>query len=256
MEVQLTRKSFININITNATYQNILAHIVVLAQNKISSYVCTLNVHMVIEAYKDKVFANAVNNANLITIDGMPIVKAIQWLYGTKLERVAGMDLLPDLVSESEKHKLSIFFYGATTTVLNKINNKINLHFPNVRANFYSPPFRELSEKEEKEVVDLINKSGANMVFVALGCPKQEKWMNKMQGKINAVMIGLGGAFPVYAEIEKRAPRWMQKNGMEWFFRLVQDPKRLWKRYLTTNFYFVYLILKYKLIKKFETSQL
>ena len=108
----------------------------------------------------------------------------------------------------------------------------------------YSPPFRALSLEEEDRIVYMLNESGARLVFVILGCPKQEKWMASMQTRIQAVMIGIGAALPVLAGIHKRAPRWMQKTGLEWFYRLVQEPRRLFKRYATTNTLFLYVLLK------------
>ena len=244
----MRKRKIISIYISEISYKDSLNRIIELARQKKSSYVCIANVHMLVEANKDKEFANVVNNADLVTADGMPIVKSMKSLYGIKQDRIAGMDLLPDIMKASEKNQLSVFFYGSTTEVLNLIKNKIGTDFPHlITAGFYSPPFRDITEKEENDIINLIGKSKANIVFVGLGCPKQEKWMAKMKGKINSAMIGVGGAFQVYSELQKRAPKWMQKNGLEWLFRFFQDPKRLWKRYLTTNTSFIYLFLKHKL---------
>ena len=111
----------------------------------------------------------------------------------------------------------------------------------------HSPPFRVLTEAETETEIQQINASGANMILVALGCPKQERWMANMKGKINAVMVGVGGAFPMLVGIQKRAPLWMQKNSLEWFYRLVQEPRRLFKRYFITNSLFIVLIIKGKI---------
>jgi len=110
----------------------------------------------------------------------------------------------------------------------------------------YSPPFRWLTEGEEEKIVSNIANSGANMVFVALGCPKQERWMSEMKNQIPAVMVGVGGALPVLVGLQKRAPVWMQKNSLEWFYRLMQEPRRLFKRYFVTNSMFLYLLFKEK----------
>jgi len=139
--------------------------------------------------------------------------------------------------------------------VLKKIEQKALYEFPKlIIAGLFSPPFRKLSESEENEIVKKINYSNASLIFVALGCPKQEIWMKRMKGKINGVMVGVGGAFPVYAGITKRAPLWMQKTSLEWLFRMIQEPGRLWKRYLVTNSKFIFLslieLIRIRVLKK------
>jgi N-acetylglucosaminyldiphosphoundecaprenol N-acetyl-beta-D-mannosaminyltransferase len=154
---------------------------------------------------------------------------------------------MPDLFAAAEKSGLSVFFYGSTEGVLKGILQRIDREHPQLEvAGAYSPPFRELSDSEQKEHVARINASGAQIVFVSLGCPKQEIWMARNMGKINAVMIGVGNAFPVYDGRECRAPQWMQKLSLEWFHRLCQEPRRLWKRYLVTNSIFLWLMLSAK----------
>jgi N-acetylglucosaminyldiphosphoundecaprenol N-acetyl-beta-D-mannosaminyltransferase len=173
---------------------------------------------------------------------------ALNRLYGIKQERVAGMDLLPDLLSLSSEHSIPIFFYGSTEEVLSQTQEYIKTYYPKIPfTGVYSPPFRPLTVDEECEVIDKINTSGARIIFVSLGCPKQEKWMASMKGRINGVMIGIGGALPVLLGVQKRAPRWMRKCGLEWLFRLLQEPKRLFKRYFYTNTKFIYLILREKI---------
>lgn len=206
---------------------------------------------MIIEAHWDPKFAELVNNANLVTPDGMPLVKAMRLLYGVKQERVAGMDLLPELLKEAEKQDLSVFFYGGTKEMLDRTKEYVTTHYPSLEKHqYFSPPFRPLTEEEEQEVMTKINDSGVNLVFVSLGCPKQEKWMASMKGKINACMIGIGGALPVMVGMQKRAPKWMQKLSLEWFYRLIQEPKRLFKRYAITNSLFLWLLLKQLLFNK------
>ena len=236
-------KKIIALNITCAPYESFVNQIIELAEGKASSYVCVANVHMCIEAFNAKAFATTVNGANLVTPDGMPLAKAIQLLYGVKQDRVAGMDLLPDLLSEAEQKKLGVFFYGGTQQMLDLTKNYVGVNYPLLsNQHYYSPPFRPLTPQEEDEVIHNINASGAQLVFVALGCPKQEKWMAAMKGRINACMIGIGGALPVMIGMQKRAPKWMQKLSLEWLFRLVQEPKRLFKRYFVTNTLFIWLL--------------
>jgi N-acetylglucosaminyldiphosphoundecaprenol N-acetyl-beta-D-mannosaminyltransferase len=133
-----------------------------------------------------------------------------------------------------------IFLYGSAPDTLSKLEEKLRVTFPQLRiAGSYSPPFRPLDVAEEAEVVARINSSGATTVWVSLGCPKQEKWMAKHRGHINAVMVGVGAAFDYHAETIKRAPKWMQDCGLEWLHRLASEPRRLWRRYLVTNTLFV-----------------
>lgn len=200
---------------------------------------------MCIEVWKDAVYAHAVNSADMATPDGKPLAKAIEWLYGIKQPRVAGMDLLPDLLREAAVQSLGVFFYGSTPDVLDAIQHKALQDNPSlIISGSCSPPFRALTDAEKEEDIRRINASGAHIVFVALGCPKQERWMAENRGKIHAVMLGVGGAFPVYAGLQKRAPQWMQKYALEWVFRLCQEPKRMWKRYLVTNTLFCILLAK------------
>lgn len=242
------RKKLISIYITCKSYYKFLEDLKILASKRMSSYVCVANVHMLIEAYNNKGFADVVNNADMVTPDGMPLAKGLNTLYGIEQERVAGMDLLPDLLKVSESQQINVFFYGGTQETLDRTLEYCTENYPNLNiVGLISPPFRELSRDEEEDYIELINESKAGFVFVALGCPKQEKWMAGMRGKINACMIGIGGALPVMVGLQKRAPLWMQKTSTEWLFRLSQEPKRLFKRYAYTNSLFIYLMLKEKI---------
>lgn len=227
--------------ISTGNYETFINEIMKLSIEKKSSYICITNVHMTIESYLDKNFSYVVNNADMATPDGMPIAKAIQFIYKIKQERVAGMDLIKDLFQKCETANKSIFIYGGSQNTLNKLQEKIRKDFPKLNIKFYSPPFRNLSNQEKNNHIKMINEFNPDFVFVVLGCPKQEKWMAEHKNKINSCMIGLGGAIEVYAGIKSRAPKWMQDYSMEWFYRFIQDPKRLWKRYLLTNSLFLIL---------------
>lgn len=241
----MNKLSLLSINLNSGTADEFVDRIASVALDRKSQYVCVANVHMLVEAYNDSSFANIVNDANLITPDGMPLTWALKMLYNVKQDRVAGMDLLPALLEKASVLKLPVFFYGGTEQMLAKTKVFLNRNFSSLNVvGTYNPPFRKLTEKEDDEVVELINKSGAAIVFVVLGCPKQERWMASMRERINAVMIGIGGALPVLIKMQKRAPVWMQHLGLEWLFRLGQEPKRLFKRYAVTNSKFIYLILK------------
>jgi N-acetylglucosaminyldiphosphoundecaprenol N-acetyl-beta-D-mannosaminyltransferase len=242
----MDKLSLLGVTVNAGTAGEFVDKITSNAIDKKGKYVCVANVHMLVEAYNDSSFARVINNANVITPDGMPLTWAIRWLYNIKQDRVAGMDLLPELLNKASILKLPVFFYGGTRTMLAQTKEYLKKHFPEVKlAGTYDPPFTtRLTQSEEDKVVDIINNSGAALVFVVLGCPKQEKWMASMVERINAVMIGIGGALPVMIKMQKRAPVWMQHLGLEWLFRLYQEPKRLFKRYAVTNSKFIYLIIK------------
>jgi N-acetylglucosaminyldiphosphoundecaprenol N-acetyl-beta-D-mannosaminyltransferase len=247
----LLKKRVISIDISSGTYKEFVSAILNYASNKISSYVCVANVHMLIEAYESKAFATIVNDADLVTPDGMPLAKAMDTLYGGTQDRVDGMSLLPVLLDESERTGLSVYFYGGSQATLDATSSYIDIHHPTLKvAGMHSPPFRPLSDAENEDIANVIKNSGANIVFTVLGCPKQEKWMATMRGKIPAVMLGIGGALPVLVGQQKRAPHWMQQNSLEWLYRLAQEPRRLFKRYFKTNTMFMYLMAKEKLKKQ------
>jgi len=244
----MVSKSIITISISLGSYAEFIEEILTLAKTKISSYVCVANVHMLIETYKNKDFQRVVNGADIVTPDGLPVAHGLKFLYKIKQERVAGMDILPDLLRCSEEQNLSVYFYGGTQEMLNRTEKFCKQRFPALKiVGMTSPPFRELTETETKTIIHQINKAQPHFVFVALGCPKQEKWMAAMKGRISACMLGIGGALPVMIGLQKRAPVWMQKYGLEWFFRLLQEPRRLFRRYFVTNSIFLYLILREKI---------
>ncbi|WP_129715169.1 WecB/TagA/CpsF family glycosyltransferase [Pedobacter sp. SYP-B3415] len=246
----LDKKRIISIDVSSGTYNQFLEEILALAQARKSSYVCVANVHMLLEAHQSKDFQNIVNTADLVTPDGMPLANSFKLLYNQKQDRVDGMSLLPRLLKQSEERNLSVYFYGGSQVMLDRVEAYIRENHPTLTiAGLYSPPFRPLTPDEKEATAVAISSSGAAIVFVVLGCPKQERWMSDMKGKIPAVMVGVGGALPVLVGLQKRAPEWMQKNSLEWFFRLCQEPKRLFKRYFKTNTWFLYLLVK-ELAKK------
>jgi len=210
-----------------------------------SRMVCVSNVHMLIEAWQDSYFANVLKHADLITPDGMPLVWMLKAMGAKQSQRVAGMDIFCTVCEQASTDQVSIFLLGSKPDVLDKICQRLKSDYPMLKvAGVESPPFSPLAPTADMNTVQKINASGAGIVFVSLGCPKQELWMSQHQEKVQAVMIGVGAVFPVYAGILKHAPKIMQAVGLEWLFRLLQEPKRLWKRYLTTIPIFVYLALK------------
>lgn len=244
----LVKRRLLSIDVSSGSYNEFISTILDYAIARISSYVCVANVHMLIEAHNKPKFAEVVNQADIVTPDGMPLAQGFRYEYNLKQDRVDGMSLLPTLLGECEKSDLSVYFYGGDPKVLQTAEAFIRKTYPNLSlAGMHSPPFRQLTDAELTADEQRIKDSGANLVFVALGCPKQEMWMARMKGKVPALMIGIGGALPVFTGTQKRAPKWIQKNSLEWLYRLIQEPKRLFRRYLTTNTKFIYLIAREKL---------
>lgn len=241
--------NILGLGIDHIGFHQAMQKVKALGLARISSYVCFANVHMVIEAYKHRKFARQVNSATLVLADGQPLVKLGKVIYHKTQERIAGMEFMPRLLESINSKEFKIFLYGSCESVLKALQDKISQKFKSVKiVGAISPPFRKLSEQELAKHIDEINNSGAHIVFVSLGCPQQEKWMYENYKKIHAVLLGVGGAFSVMAEMQKRAPEWMQENSLEWLFRLVREPRRLFKRYLLTNTLFIWLISK-ELIK-------
>ena len=155
------------------------------------------------------------------------------------------MDLMPALCAIAETHRLPVYFLGSTPPVLGAIRARLTREYPGlIIAGMESPPFRSLSELEDAALVNRIHRGGARLVLVALGCPKQERWMHAHRESIPAVMVGVGAAFPVYAGFQPRAPRGMQRIGLEWLHRLCNEPRRLWRRYLYTNTRLLWCLLE------------
>lgn len=206
------------------------------ASHRQSRYICICNVHSVITAQRDAVFRSAINGADMATPDGAPVA----WLmrrHGTpQQQRISGPDLMWKYLAEAEGTGRVVSFYGGNEKTLGQLCSVVAIRFPQLIVGCaISPPFRALSPEEDAAYIEQINQSATSVLFVSLGCPKQELWMAAHRGKIHAVMIGVGAAFDYHAGTIRRAPLWMQNAGLEWLHRLASEPRRLWKRYLVTN---------------------
>ena len=244
-------KKIVDLNISTLPYQEILDNVFSLADARIPSYVCFANAHMAVEAHLNSKIASSVNEATIVTSDGMSMVMALKYLHKVKQDRAAGMDMIFDVIRGSEQHGFSIFLFGTHLNTLDLFKAKARKDHPKLTiAGAIAPPFTEFTKQENDEFIRIINESGANIVFVGLGCPKQEKWMAENSHKVKAVMLGFGGAFSLYANKVKRAPVIMQQYCLEWLYRLFQEPKRLWKRYLVTNTLFIVYFFKQLIFTK------
>lgn len=221
------------------------------ASRRESRYVCICNVHSVITGVRDTSFANVLNNADMATPDGAPIAWMMRRLGHSQQARINGPDLMWLCCKEAALKKQEVFLYGGSEETLSRLRLNLLDCFPDLQiAGAISPPYRTLSDEEDASVVDCINVSGAQIVFVGLGCPKQERWMAQHRGRINAVMVGVGAAFDYHAGTIIRAPEWMQNHGLEWLYRLASDPGRLWKRYLVSNTLFIGMAAKQLIFRK------
>ena len=210
-----------------------------------SRYAAFCNVHSVVTASKDECFREVLNQADLALPDGAPIAWSLRRAGFGQQKRINGPDFTWRYLAHAEATSQSVFFYGSSEETLSRLQARVQREFPRLRlGGMVSPPYRDLSQLEDQFYVDLINQSGAHVVFVGLGCPKQEFWMSDHRGRIQAVMLGVGAAFDYHAGVIPRAPLWMQRNGLEWLHRLGSEPTRLLRRYVTTNSVFVYRTFK------------
>jgi len=215
------------------------------AEQRESRYICLCNVHSVVTGYLDRSFRRVICNADTAAPDGMPVAWVMRKRGVLGQERIDGPGLMWRYAEQAALDGTPVFLYGAKPATLYRLMRRFREAFPGLQvAGHYSPPFRALTQTEEDAVVAMIEESGAAVVFVGLGCPRQEKWMAKISPRIPAVLIGLGAAFDYHAGVIKRAPRWMQTKGLEWLYRLAAEPRRLWRRYLVTNSLFIYHVLR------------
>jgi len=232
-----------DINVSNI--QSISSSVFQVLEENRCGYVCVSNVHMVFTA-KNHASLRAAMSASLANVsDGMPLVWELRRQgYKRTAQRVSGPDLMIELCKKAQADKLPIYFYGGSPLVVELMKEKLLESFPNLLiAGLESPPMLPDEPEVDQVVVDRIKDSGAKIVFVGLGCPKQELWMHAYSPHIPAVLIGVGAAFDFFAGSVKRAPLWMQKSGLEWFYRLCSEPRRLWKRYLVTNSLFIWYVI-------------
>ena len=204
-------------------------------------YICVSNVHTTVTAWKDEAY-RAVQNGGILAIpDGGPLSSTGRKRGFAKMRRVTGPDYMLKTIALGLPQGWRHYFYGSTPETLEKMEKALREEYPDIRiAGMYSPPFRALSAEEEGAIVEKINEAAADFVWVGLGAPKQEIWMHDHQGRVQGLMVGVGAAFDYTAGNISRAPQWMQKHNLEWLYRLMQDPKRLFKRYFVTNTTYIF----------------
>jgi N-acetylglucosaminyldiphosphoundecaprenol N-acetyl-beta-D-mannosaminyltransferase len=245
----LEKRKLFAVNYSICDYESASDEIIQQAHQNHSFGVSALAVHGLIESVKDQNLGELVNKIDLVVPDGQPIRWALNSFYKVGLkDRVYGPTLTKYVLEKANRDGLKVYLYGSTETTITKFRDFINRTYPQVIiAGIHVDRFREATPEEDLQDIEKINASGAHVVLVGRGCPRQERWVANHLGKVNAAMMAVGAAFDFHAGTVKQAPAWMQKRGLEWFFRLTQEPKRLWRRYLFTNSHFVYLFFMHKL---------
>lgn len=204
-------------------------------------YMCVSNVHTTVMSDEDEGY-KAIQNGGIMAIpDGGPLSSVGRKRGFQKMDRTTGPSYMGEIFKISVEKGYRHYFYGSTEETLEKLYQELTAQYPGIQiAGMYSPPFREITEEEDATVIERINDAKPDFVWVGLGAPKQEKWMAAHQGRVSGFMVGVGAGFDYFAGNISRAPEWMQKHNLEWVYRLIQDPKRLFKRYLVTNTKFIW----------------
>jgi len=236
------RVNVVSLNINVCNHESAIRQIAELVEHGKGGYVCFSTVHMIMESHDNAEYGAKVNAADLIIPDGMPLVW-MQKLQGEgQAARVRANDLMILLCAYAEKNDLTVGFYGGKQSVIDAITKRARKDFPKLKiACAFSPPFRPLTDAEDAEITAEINRKNPDILFMGLGCPKQENWMAAHKNRVKAVMLGVGASFDFFAGNVKESPEWLGKLGLEWLFRLTQEPRRLWRRYLILNPRFVRL---------------
>jgi exopolysaccharide biosynthesis WecB/TagA/CpsF family protein len=229
------------VQVTPTSYDEAGEIIVAAAEQGHSAVVSCHAVHAVATASCDRSLRDKVNRFDMITPDGQPVRWALNLLHRTGLsERVTGRGITDAVCQRAAERGVGVYLYGGSPEVVVKFRNDLKRRFPQLHvAGYESPPYRALTPEEDRAVVDRINSSGARIVFIGLGFPKQDVFAWEHHDKLEAIQVCVGAVFDFYAGVKKCAPLWMQRHGLEWCYRLMQEPRRLWRRYLVTNTLFL-----------------
>lgn len=235
----------LGVRVDATTYADACAQIIRWAIARESRYICAANVHLVMEAFDHDDYREIINHADLVTADGVPLTWALRLMGVRGAPRVYGPDLTRFVCAKAAEANVPVAFIGSTEEVLAALRHQLAQQFPSLSIVLsYSPPFRRMTEDEQNDLLAALRESGAAIVFVGLGCPKQERWMAQCKGRFHGPMLGVGAAFDFIAQRKSEAPDWLQHMGLEWLFRLSTEPRRLWRRYVFLNPRFVLLLLR------------
>ncbi len=249
LEPPINRFDILGVKVSAINMSEACGYIEQLIVNRQKGYVCVCPVSTIMACYDDEQVRGIVNGANLVTPDGMPTV----WIGKNRgfknIDRVYGPDLMLAMCNRSDQKRYRNYLLGSTAEILERLRLRLRAKFPNVTiCGSYAPPFKEYTKQEDEKIINEINLAKPDIVWVGLGSPKQDIWIYEHREKIHApVMIAVGAAFDFLSGAKPQAPVWMQHLGMEWFFRLCSEPRRLWKRYLIGNVRFLYHLCRYNL---------
>lgn len=243
---ELPRHDLFGVKVCPTTYDEAVAWCIQRAKAGQGACVDLMAVHSLVTASQDKRYQDRLNSFEVVAPDGQPVRWGLNWFYRAGLkDRVYGPEFTIRLCKAAAEEDVSIYLFGGTDEVLAKFADALKQKFPKLRiAGLEAPPFRPLTPEEDAAVIERVNKSGAGLMFIGIGCPKQEHFAFEHRHSIRAVQLCVGAAFDFHAGVKKMAPAWMQKRGLEWLYRLISEPGRLWKRYLVTNSIYVGLFLK------------
>jgi len=241
-----TKMDVLGVEVSVTDYDELTRLFIAAGRRNESALATFLPVHGVVTAVLDQNYRYRINAFDVVAPDGQPVRWALNWLHKTELaDRVSGPQMMLRLCARAAEQGVGIYLYGSTDETLNLLRANLEERFPDIRiVGMESPPFRALTNEENDQAVNRINASGAGLVFIGLGLPRQDFFAHKNRYRIKAVQLCVGAAFDFHAGKKKLAPVWMQKSGLEWTYRLLQEPRRLWKRYLITNTVFVYLMTR------------
>lgn len=243
--INLGKHPVLGVGISAGDYKYATDAIIEAARERVPLSVAVLAVHGVMTGYNDDEHRRRLNSIDLVLPDGQPVRWALNWIHRLGLsDRVRGPQLTLEVMKAAARERLPVYFYGSTEDTLHRLVENLRHDFPGLIVAGAEPSkFRRLSQEEKSEVVERIRGSGARLVFVGLGCPRQEVWVYEYRDLLRMPLLAVGAAFPFHAGELSLAPLWMQKSGLEWLYRLVQEPERLWRRYLLLSSVYMVLVL-------------
>lgn len=243
----LKRKKLFGIKIVVSDPEEAVSHVVKELEELRGGYISFANAHTTVLAHEDREFHRVQQEAAYVMPDGRPLSKLLRLRGFSQARQIAGPDFMGRLWEATEDGPLSHYFYGGSERTVEALRKKLRKDYPGLKiAGMESPPYRPLTEEEDRETVERINASGADIIWIGLGAPKQEYFMRAHKSMLRGVMLGVGAGFDFQAGTVKRAPEWMQKHYLEWLYRLCQEPERLWRRYVVTNLKFIRMALFYQ----------
>ena len=239
------RLNVLGVGVSTVTRAEVMRIVLGWIEDRSPHYLCAAGAHGIVESQAVAGLKRVFNSAGLTVPDGMPLVWLSHWGGYPQVERIYGPQLMLDVFEQTQGTGVKHYLYGGPPGLAEQLESRLRERYPGTNiVGVYSPPFRPLTPKEDQEIIDRIDRTGADIVWVGLGCPKQEVWMAEHCGRLQApVLMGVGAAFDFITGNKRQAPAWMQRKGLEWLFRLMAEPRRLWKRYIIYNPIFIFQVI-------------